>query len=125
MTRNSGIEPTVVEYLKTPPSTEQIRQLLSAMDASVRDKQNKKGTPFAELDLDNREWSDERLLALIEQHPILLNRPIVVTPMGVRLCRPSEVVLDILPFPQQGPFIKEDGEIVIDTTGRKVGSPSP
>lgn len=120
MIRNSGVEPTVVEYLKTPPRTEQIRQLLSAMGASVRDVLRKKGTPYAELDLDNPGWSDEQLLAFIEQHPILLNRPIVVTPMGVRLCRPSEVVLEILPFPQRGPFIKEDGEVVIDASGRGV-----
>lgn len=124
MIRNSGVEPTVVEYLKTPLRTEQIRQLLSAMGASVRDVLRKKGTPYAELDLDNPQWSDEQLLAFIEQHPILLNRPIVVTPMGVRLCRPSEVVLDILPLPQQGPLIKEDGEIVIDASGRRIRSPS-
>jgi len=118
--RNSGAKPTIVEYLKTPPRTEQIRQLLSAMGASVRDVLRKKGTPYAELDLDKPEWSDEQLLAFIEQHPILLNRPIVVTPMGVRLCRPSEVVLEILPFPQRGSFIKEDGEVVIDTRGHRV-----
>ena len=124
MIRSSGIEPTVVEYLKTPPRTEQIRQLLSAMGASVRDVLRKKGTPYDELDLDNPQWSDEQLLAFIEQHPILLNRPIVVTPLGVRLCRPSEVVLEILPLPQQGPFTKEDGEIVIDTSGRRIRHPS-
>ena len=93
-------------------------------ETSVRDVLRKKGTPYAELDLDNPQWSDEQLLAFIEQHPILLNRPIVVTPMGVRLCRPSEVVLDILPLPQQGPLIKEDGEIVIDASGRRIRSPS-
>ncbi len=120
MIRNSGVEPAVVEYLKTPPPTEQIRQLLSAMGASVRDVLRKKGTPYVELDLDNPQWSDEQLLAFIEQHPILLNRPIVVTPLGVRLCRPCEVVLEILPRPQPGPFVKEDGEVVIDTRARRV-----
>lgn len=118
--RNSGVEPTVVEYLKNPPSTEQLRQLLSAMGATVRDVLREKGTPYAELDLGNSTWTDAQLLAFIEQHPILLNRPIVVTPMGVRLCRPSEAVLDILPLPQQGPFVKEDGEVVIDARGNRV-----
>ncbi len=120
MIRNSGFEPTVVEYLKNPPGTEQIRQLLGAMGVSVRDVLREKGSPFAELDLGNPKWSDDQLLAFIEQHPILLNRPIVVTPLGVRLCRPSEVVLDILPAPQQGSFTKEDGEVVIDEKGRRV-----
>ncbi|MDO9200845.1 MAG: arsenate reductase (glutaredoxin) [Hydrogenophaga sp.] len=118
--RNSGVEPTVVEYLKNPPSTEQLRQLLSAMGATVRDVLREKGTPYAELDLGNPTWTDAQLLAFIEQHPILLNRPIVVTPMGVRLCRPSEAVLDILPLPQQGPFVKEYGEVVIDARGNRV-----
>ena len=118
--RNSGVEPVIIEYLKTPPSTAQIRQLLSAMGLSVREVLREKGTPFAELDLGNPQWSDDQLLAFIEQHPILLNRPIVVTPVGTRLCRPSEQVLDILPNPQQGPFTKEDGEVVIDEMGRRV-----
>jgi arsenate reductase (glutaredoxin) len=118
--RNSGVEPVVIEYLKTPPSTAQIRQLLSAMGLSVRQALREKGTPFAELDLGNPQWSDDQLLAFIDQHPILLNRPIVVTPLGTRLCRPSEQVLDILPNPQQGPFTKEDGEVVIDEMGRRV-----
>ncbi len=120
MIRKSGVEPTVIEYLKTPPSTEQIKTWLNAMGASARQVLREKGTPFAELDLGNPKWSDDELLAFIQQHPILLNRPIVVTPLGVRLCRPSEVVLDILPNPQQGPFIKEDGEMVIDAKGRRV-----
>lgn len=120
MIRNSGVEPTVIEYLKTPPSTEQIKTWLNAMGASARQVLREKGTPFAELDLGNPKWSDDELLAFIQQHPILLNRPIVVTPLGVRLCRSSEVVLDILPNPQQGPFIKEDGEVVIDAKGRRV-----
>jgi arsenate reductase len=118
--RNSGVEPTVVEYLKTPPSTAQLRQLLGAMGATVRDVLREKGTPYAELDLGNPKWTDEQLLAFVEQHPILLNRPIVVTPLGARLCRPSEVVLDILPLPQQGPFAKEDGAVEIDAQGRRV-----
>ena len=124
MIRNSGLEPTIVEYLKTPLRTEQIRQLLSAMGASVRDVLRKKGTPYAELDLDNPKWSDAQLLAFIEQQPILLNRPIVVTPKGVRLCRPSDVVLEILPGPQRGPIAKEDGEIVVDASGRPIRPPS-
>ena len=120
MIRNSGVEPTVIEYLKNPPSTQQIQAWLAAMGATVRQVLREKGTPYAELDLGNPKWTDEELLAFIQQHPILLNRPFVITPLGVRLCRPSEVVLDILPYPQQGPFIKEDGEVVIDTKGRRV-----
>lgn len=118
--RNSGVEPTVIEYLKTPPSTEQIKNWLSAMGATVRQVLREKGTPYAELDLGNPQWTDDDLLAFIQQHPVLLNRPIVATPLGVRLCRPSEVVLDILPRPQQGPFSKEDGDVVIDEKGRRV-----
>lgn len=120
MIRNSGVEPKVIEYLKAPPSTEQINSWLRAMGTTVRQVLREKGTPFAELDLGNPKWTDEELLAFIQQHPILLNRPIVITPLGVRLCRPSEVVLDILPYPQQGPFIKEDGEVVINNKGRRV-----
>lgn len=120
MIRNSGVEPKVIEYLKAPPSTEQIKSWLRAMGTTVRQVLREKGTPFAELDLGNPKWTDEELLAFIQQHPILLNRPIVITPLGVRLCRPSEVVLDILPYPQQGPFIKEDGEVVINNKGRRV-----
>ena len=118
--RNSGVEPTVIEYLKNPPSTEQIQSWLSAMGATVRQVLREKGTPYAELDLGNPKWTDEELLDFIQQHPILLNRPFVITPLGVRLCRPSEVVLDILPDPQQGAFAKEDGEIVIDAKGCRV-----
>ncbi len=118
--RNSGVEPTVIEYLKSPPSNEQITDWLSAMGATVRQVLREKGTPYAALDLGNPKWTDEELLGFIQQHPILLNRPFVVTPLGVRLCRPSEVVLDILPYPQQGPFIKEDGEVVIDAKGFRV-----
>ncbi|MFP5465984.1 MAG: arsenate reductase (glutaredoxin) [Gammaproteobacteria bacterium] len=120
MIRNSGVEPTVIEYLKNPPGTEQIKSWLHAMDATVRQILREKGTPYAELDLGNPKWTDDELLDFIQQHPILLNRPFVITPLGVRLCRPSEVVLDILPYPQQGPFLKEDGEVVIDAKGRRV-----
>jgi arsenate reductase len=120
MIRNSGVEPTVIEYLKNPPSTEQIKAWLSAMGATVRQVLREKGTPYAELDLAHPKWTDEQLLDFIQQHPILLNRPFVITPLGVRLCRPSEVVLDILPNPQRGPFIKEDGEVVVDAGGHRV-----
>ncbi|GAB3189673.1 arsenate reductase (glutaredoxin) [Hydrogenophaga aquatica] len=120
MIRNSGVEPEVVEYLKTPPSKEELVALLARMGSGVRDVLRQKGTPYDELDLGNPKWSDGELLDFIGQHPVLLNRPIVVTPLGVRLCRPSEAVLDILPSPQQGPFTKEDGEVVIDESGRRV-----
>lgn len=120
MIRNSGVEPSLIEYLKQPPSTQQIQTWLSAMGATVRQVLREKGTPYAELDLGNPKWTDAQLLDLIQQHPILLNRPFVITPLGVRLCRPSEVVLEILPAPQQGPFVKEDGEQVIDAKGRRV-----
>lgn len=123
MIRNSGVEPEVVEYLKTPPSREKLKALIAAMGVSVRDLLRKKGTPFEQLQLDDPKWSDEQLLDFMLEHPILINRPIVETPMGTRLCRPSEVVLGILPNPQRGPFTKEDGEIVIDASGRRV-SPS-
>src|SRR5690606_28230232 len=93
--RNSGVGPTVIEYLKQPPSTGQIQSWLSAMGTSVREVLREKGTPYAELDLGNATWTDEESLDFIQQHPILLNRPIVITPLGVRLCRPSELVLDI------------------------------
>ena len=120
MIRNSGVEPTVVEYLKTPPSKAELQALLQRMGVGVRDVLRQKGTPYDELDLANPKWSDDELLDFIGQHPVLLNRPIVATPLGARLCRPSEAVLDILPNPQQGPFTKEDGEVVIDEVGRRV-----
>lgn len=118
--RNSGAEPIVIEYLKTPPSRATLVKLLADAGLSVRDVLREKGTPYAELGLDDPTWTDEQLLDFIEQHPILMNRPIVVTPMGTKLCRPSEVVLDILPEPQRGAFNKEDGEPVIDAEGRRV-----
>ena len=118
--RNSGEEPRVIEYLKTPPSKETLRELLAAMAMAPRALLRRKGTPYDELGLDDSRWSDEQLLDFMLAHPILINRPIVATPIGTRLCRPSEEVLDILPSPQKGPFTKEDGEMVIDAEGRRV-----
>ncbi|MBM6578564.1 arsenate reductase (glutaredoxin) [Microvirga sp. BT689] len=118
--RNAGIEPHIIEYLKCPPTRLLLRQLIARMGVSVRDVIREKGTPFQELGLDDPSVSDDRLLNAMMEHPILIERPIVVTPIGVRLCRPSETVLDILP-PQQGEFAKEDGEPVIDALGRRVG----
>ncbi len=118
--RNSGEEPTVVEYLKTPPSREQLAELVRRMDIPVRDLLRRKGTPYDELGLDNPDLTDDQLLDAMMAHPILVNRPIVVTPLGVRLCRPSEAVLDILPNLQRGAFTKEDGEQVIDENGHRV-----
>ncbi len=121
MIRNSGAEPEVIEYLKTPPGKHKLRALVDAMGISVRDLLRHKGTPYDELGLSDPKWSDEQLLDFMAQHPILMNRPIVVTPLGTRLCRPSEVVLEILPSAQQAAFTKEDGERVIDEAGRRVG----
>jgi arsenate reductase len=120
--RNTGIEPTIVEYLKTPPTREVLKELIAKAGLTVRDAIREKGTPYAELGLDNPALTDDQLLDAMLAHPILINRPFVVTSNDVRLCRPSEVVLDILPLPQKGPFAKEDGELVIDADGRKVGS---
>ncbi|VCZ02101.1 Arsenate reductase [Pseudomonas aeruginosa] len=118
--RNSGEEPTVIEYLKTPPDRATLTALIAAMGVSARAVLREKGTPYAELGLDDPQWSDVQLIDFMLQHPILINRPIVVTPLGTRLCRPSEAVLDILPQPQRGAFNKEDGEAVVDAEGRKV-----
>ena len=118
MIRNSGVEPQVIEYLKTPPSRDELMALVAAMGLQLRDVLRRKGTPYDELGLDNPALSDEQLLDWIEQHPILIQRPIVKTPLGVRLCRPSEVVLDILPNPQLRPFTKEDGEVVVKFAGQ-------
>lgn len=118
--RNSGEEPVVIEYLRTPPSRETLVKLLADADLTVRELLREKGTPYAELGLGDPKWTDEQLLDFIGQHPILMNRPIVVTPIGTKLCRPSEAVLDILPNPQTGPFTKEDGEVVIDAEGKRV-----
>ena len=118
--RNSGEEPTIIEYLKTPPDRDTLQALIAAMGVPVRDVLREKGTPYADLDLGNPKWSDDDLIDFMLQHPILINRPIVVTPLGTRLCRPSEAVLDILPQPQRGAFRKEDGEAVVDAEGRRV-----
>ncbi|RBP05063.1 arsenate reductase [Roseiarcus fermentans] len=112
MIRQSGEEPVVIEYLKTPPTRERLRDLIAAMAIPARALLREKGTPYAELGLGDPKWSDEQLVDLMIAHPILINRPIVVTPKGVRLCRPSEVVLDLLPSPDIGRFVKEDGEVV-------------
>lgn len=119
--RNAGIEPHVVEYLKTPPNRTLVRQLAERAGVAVRDLLREKGTPYAELGLGDPNLTDDRLLDAIEAHPILLNRPIVVSPKGVALCRPSEAVLDLLPA-QQSEFIKEDGERVVDEHGRRVAT---
>ena len=120
MIRNSGSEPEVIEYLETPPGKEKLGALVRAMGISVRELLRRKGTPYDELGLDDPKWTDEQLLELMVKHPILIERPIVVTPLGTRLCRPSELVLDILPSPQQAPFAKEDGEVVVDSKGERV-----
>ncbi|MGV7035063.1 arsenate reductase (glutaredoxin) [Methylobacterium symbioticum] len=121
MIRNAGIEPHVIEYLKTPPARALLVQLLARAGLLVRDVLREKGTPYAELGLGDPTLSDDRLLDAIEAHPILLNRPLVVTPNGVALCRPSEAVLGLLPA-QQGEFVKEDGERVVDEHGRRVAT---
>ena len=118
--RNAGIEPQVIEYLNAPPSRAEIKALVAKMGVPLRAILREKGTPFAEMGLGNPDLSDEALLDAIDAHPILLNRPIVVTEMGAKLCRPSEAVLDLLPTPQQGAFTKEDGEAVIDAEGKRV-----
>lgn len=120
--RNAGVEPHIIEYLKTPPSLILLKQLIERMGASVRDVIREKGTPYAELGLSDPSLTDDQLLQAMMAHPILINRPIVVTPIGVKLCRPSEMVLDILPVPQRGPFSKEDGEPVVDAQGRRVSA---
>ncbi len=120
MIRQSGEEPRVVEYLKTPPSREELTEMIRAMGITPRELLRQKGTPYDELDLGNSKWSDDELIDAMMEHPILINRPIVVTPKGTRLCRPSEAVLDILPNPDIGPFTKEDGEIIIDKKGTRV-----
>ena len=118
--RNSGEEPTIIEYLKTPPDRDTLQALIAAMGVPVRAVLREKGTPYAELDLGKPKWSDDDLIGFMLQHPILINRPIVVTPLGTKLCRPSEAVLDLLPQPQRGAFNMEDGEPVVDQDGRRV-----
>ena len=120
LVRNSGVEPRVVEYLQAPPSREDLVELLRRMDLPLRTVLRRKGTPYDQLGLDDPRWDDDRLVELMLRHPVLINRPIVATPLGVRLCRPSETVLNILPDPQGGAFRKESGEPVIDDQGRRV-----
>ncbi|MDU3077961.1 MAG: glutaredoxin-dependent arsenate reductase, partial [Mixta calida] len=118
--RNSGVEPSVILYLETPPTRDELSTLIADMGIRVRDLLRKNTEPYEQLGLAEDRFSDEELLNAMLMHPILINRPVVVTPLGTRLCRPSEVVLDILPAPQQGAFTKEDGEAVIDERGERV-----
>ncbi|MEO5805469.1 arsenate reductase (glutaredoxin) [Devosia sp.] len=119
MIRQSGEEPEVILYLETPPSRQKVADLVGSAGMTLRQAIRQKDTPYAQLGLDSLDLDDEALLDAIEAHPILLNRPFVVTPKGVRLCRPSELVLDILPNPEIGPFTKEDGEVIIDADGKR------
>ncbi len=118
--RNSGEEPEVIEYLKTPPSKARLQQLLAAMGIGARALLRQKGTPYAELGLDDPKWTDDELVDLILQYPILMNRPVVVSPLGAKLCRPSELVLELLANPQRAAFSKEDGEAVVNAQGQRV-----
>ena len=120
MIRNAGIEPHVVEYLKTPPSRALLVELIDRAGITPRDLLREKGTPYAELGLDDDALSDDALVDAIMAHPVLINRPLVVSPLGVKLCRPSEAVLDLLPEAQQGAFAKEDGEQVVDASGQRI-----
>jgi arsenate reductase (glutaredoxin) len=120
MIRQSGEEPVVIEYLKTPPSRAKLVELIAAMGIPVRALLRQKGTPYAELGLGDPKWSDEELIDFMMAQPILINRPIVVTPKGVRLCRPSEKVLDLLPNPDIGRFVKEDGEVVGEGAAKRL-----
>jgi arsenate reductase len=120
MIRQSGAKPEVIEYLETPPDEETLRQLIRDMGISPRDLLRRKGTPYEELGLDDPKWSDGDLIGFMLKHPILINRPVVVTPKGTRLCRPSEAVLDLLENPAIGPFVKEDGEVIIDKEGKRL-----
>ncbi|POR52008.1 arsenate reductase (glutaredoxin) [Bosea psychrotolerans] len=122
MIRNAGIEPHVVEYLKTPPARALLVQLIARAGMAPRDLLREKGTPYAELGLGDMSLPDDALIDAMMAHPILINRPLVVSPLGVRLCRPSEAVLDLLPAPQKGAFTKEDGERVIDETGARISA---
>jgi arsenate reductase len=118
--RNAGVEPTVIEYLKAPPDRTMLRDLLRRMGITPRELLREKGTPYAELGLGAPHWTDDELVEHMLAHPLLINRPIVVTPWGVKLCRPSEVVLEILPLAQLGAFTKEDGERVVDAQGKRI-----
>ncbi|MCB1453591.1 MAG: arsenate reductase (glutaredoxin) [Rhizobiaceae bacterium] len=117
MIRQSGEEPEIIEYLKTPPSREKLVELIAAMGIAPRDLLRRKGTPYDELGLDDPKWSDDELIDFMVEHPILMNRPVVVSPLGAKLCRPSEAVLDILPNADIGSFTKEDGEVVAPKAG--------
>ncbi|WP_293396892.1 arsenate reductase (glutaredoxin) [Nevskia sp.] len=123
MIRNAGIEPTVIEYLKTPPDRTTLVALIAKMAVPVRSVLRDKGSLYDDLGLADPKWADAELIDFMLQHPILINRPIVVTPLGVRLCRPSELVLDLLPAAQRGAFAKEDGEAVVDAEGKRVRPP--
>ena len=118
--RNAGIEPTVIEYLKTPPTRAVLKDLIRKAGLTLRGSIREKGTPYADLGLDDPTLTDDELLDAMLEHPIVINRPFVVTPWGVRLSRPSEIVLEILPVPQKGPFAKEDGELLIDAEGNRI-----
>lgn len=123
--RNAGVEPEVIEYLKTPPNLDELKDMIAKSGLTVREAIRQKGTPYETLGLDNPALSDDELLAAMLAHPLLINRPFVITPYGTRLCRPSETVLDILPLPQNAPFAKEDGEVVIDGAGTRVAGEPP
>ena len=118
--RNSGAEPDVIEYLKTPPGKERLQQLLAAMGIPACELLRQKGTPYEELGLGDPKWTEDELVDFMVQHPILMNRPVVVTQLGAKLCRPSELVLDILPGEQKGAFSKEDGEAVVNAQGQRI-----
>jgi len=118
--RNAGIEPTIIEYLKTPPDQATLESLIGRMGITPRDLLRQKGTPYDELGLGDAHWTGQQLIQQMLAHPILINRPIVITPRGVKLCRPSEVVLDILPLSQKGPFAKDDGERLINSEGERI-----
>lgn len=120
MIRQSGEEPKIIEYLKAPPSRDRLFELIGNMGITPRALLRRKGTPYDELGLGDPKWSDAELIDVMLAHPILINRPIVVTPKGTKLCRPSELVLDILPNPNIGPFTKDDGEVVVDKSGKRV-----
>jgi arsenate reductase len=122
--RNAGVEPHIIEYLKTPPTRRLLEQLIQRMGISVRALLRRKGTPYDQLGLDNAQLTDDQLLDAMMKNPILINRPIVVTPAGVKLCRPSQTVLDIMPVPQKGEFRKEDGELVVMADGQRALSAS-
>jgi arsenate reductase len=124
MIRNAGIEPHVIEYLTTPPSRAMLQSLIARAGITPRALLREKGTPFADLGLDNADLDDDTLIDAMMAHPILINRPLVVSPLGVKLCRPSEMVLDLIPAAQRAAFAKEDGQPVIDATGRRIAGTS-